>query len=84
MSFKKVVNQCKGIIAERAEKVFLTHMEIIRLKYPGTLHALSVNQQQDGRFSIWMKVDRDVILQGLGIFLPYGSDLRGDVQISSE
>ena len=33
-------HKCKGVIAERAEKVFLTHMEIIRLKYPGTLQKL--------------------------------------------
>ena len=33
-------NRCKGSIAEKAEKVFLTHMEIIRLKYPGTLENL--------------------------------------------
>ncbi len=28
------------LLAERAEKVFLTHMEIIRLKYPISLHRL--------------------------------------------
>ena len=29
-----------------------------------------------------MQVSRDAILQGIGIFLPHGSDISGDVQIS--
>ena len=33
-------HKCKGAIAEKAEKIFLTHMEIIRLKYPMTLQKL--------------------------------------------
>ena len=33
-------HKCKGAIAKKAEKIFLTHMEIIRLKYPMTLQKL--------------------------------------------
>ena len=29
-----------------------------------------------------MQVSRDAILQGIGIFLPHGSDIYEDVQIS--
>ncbi len=31
------------LLAERAEKVFMTHMEIIRLKYPVSLHRLQTS-----------------------------------------
>ena len=40
MAVKNVVNKCSSLIAEKAEKIYLTHMEIIRLKYPGTLEKL--------------------------------------------
>lgn len=73
--------RCSSLIAERAEKVFITQMEIIRLKYPGTLHMLQSGQIQDGTFSLLMKASRDVILHGIGIFLPYGADLRGDIEV---
>ena len=44
-TIQKIVNKgrCQGLIAERAEKVFMTHMELIRLKYPQTLHNLQSN-----------------------------------------
>ena len=38
-------------------------------------------QIQDGTFSLLMKASRDVILHGIGIFLPYGADLRGDIEV---
>ncbi len=86
VSIKKLVNgrRCSGIVAERAEKVFLTHMEIIRLKYPGTLANLQ-NQGRTGsneRFGICIKAQRDIILQGVGVFMPFGDDLRGSVQVT--
>ena len=40
MSANVATNRCSSLIAERAEKVFMTQMEIIRLKYPRTLHML--------------------------------------------
>ena len=38
-------------------------------------------QIQDGTFSLLMKASRDVILHGIGIFLPYGADFRGDIEV---
>ena len=38
-------------------------------------------QIQDGTFSLLMKARRDIILHGIGIFLPYGADLRGDIEV---
>ena len=40
-----------------------------------------MEQIQDGTFSLLMKASRDVILHGIGIFLPYGADLRGDIEV---
>ena len=40
-----------------------------------------MEQIQDGIFSLLMKASRDVILHGIGIFLPYGADLRGDIEV---
>ena len=42
----------------------------------------SPKQVQHPKFAINMQVSRDAILQGIGIFLPHGSDISGDVQIS--
>ena len=40
-----------------------------------------MEQIQDGTFSLLMKASRDVILHGIGIFLPYGADIRGDIEV---
>ena len=39
-----------SVLAERAEKVFLSHMEIIRLKYPGSLARLRNEAHHVGLF----------------------------------
>ena len=63
-------------MAERAEKVFMTHMEIIRLKYPGSLGRLRQDCKGPPTFGIRMRVSPNpVILLGAGVFLPHGENI---------
>ena len=65
-----------SILAERAEKVFMTHMEIIRLKYPGSLGRLRHDCKGPPTFGIRMRVSPNpVILLGAGVFLPHGENI---------
>ena len=36
------------------------------------------------KFAIDVQVNRDIILQGIGVFLPYGSEIYGNVQIEGK
>ena len=63
-------------MAERAEKVFMTHMEIIRLKYPRSLGRLRQDCKGPPTFGIQMRVGPNpVILLGAGVFLPHGENI---------
>lgn len=80
------VGKMSSNIAALAEKVFLTHMEIIRLKYPGTLHKMRSARNplsQNPKFAIQLVVDPDpIIIQGVGVFLPHGENCQADVQVA--
>jgi len=73
-----------SLLAARAEKVFLTHMEIIRVKYPNSLHKLHKEAASSSRqpaFQLDMVVDRPILLLGMAVFLPHGENIQGDVNI---
>jgi len=73
-----------SLLAARAEKVFLTHMEIIRVKYPNSLHRLHKEAALSSRqpaFQLDMVVDRPILLLGIAVFLPHGENIQGDVSI---
>ena len=70
-------------MAQRAEKVFMTHMEIIRLKYPGSLNRLRSENRGPARFGIKFKVRPfPVVLLGAGVFLPHGENVSGPVEFT--
>ena len=69
-------------LAEKAEKIFLNHMEIMRLKYPVSLQSMKDNFTVENReFGLFFEVEKSVIILGAGIFLPHGENVQGDLEV---
>ena len=71
----------RGYISNSFSKLQSSKFSNIQSFYRPLLICSCTEQIQDGTFSLLMKASRDVILHGIGIFLPYGADLRGDIEV---